>query len=156
MFQCSWKIGYGYAEWLIKSFIETIRVSVGFFNSSLQSCLCLWCDCGSYLQGKKQALPQKPQGHLLERDSVNIEKRLLLFFQHLEFTELQIEIWDQIGLFTGHAFVEMKSMSCQAFQSKKLAAASGFRFNVSTSCVICNDKGVNGFDLPSPINVFYG
>ena len=34
-------------------------------------------------------------------------------------------------------------MPCETFQSKKLAATPRLGFNVSGSCIVCNNKGIN-------------
>ena len=39
--------------------------------------------------------------------------------------------------------IYVKSMSCKAFKCKKLTATKRFRFNVSDSCVVRNNEGIN-------------
>lgn len=58
-------------------------------------------------------------------------------------TEFQIKIGDKISFLPGHAFNKVKTIPCETFQSKKLAAAPRLGFNVSGSCIVCNNKGIN-------------
>lgn len=72
-----------------------------------------------------------------------IAERLVISFKHLQFAEFQIKIGDKISFLPGHAFNKVKTMPCETFQSKKLAAAPRLGFNVSGSCIVCNNKGIN-------------